>query len=71
MIVKTTKAINGKTYDWTYSDSGRYVVRDGASYEEAVDPLGSGREYVEGEPIPATDADPADVLAVLLGGADD
>lgn len=47
MIVKTTKEINGVEYDYTYSDAGMMIERDGAMYSEAVDPLGSGREYTE------------------------
>ena len=35
----------------TYSDEGRYVVRDGVSYEEAVDPAQYNRQYTEGEII--------------------
>lgn len=52
MIVKEVVEINGKQFDRTYSDGGYYIERDGARYVEAVDPLGSGREYVEtDEPI--------------------
>lgn len=52
MIVKTTKEINGITYDYTYSDANMMIERDGARYTEAVDPLNSGREYIEtDEPI--------------------
>lgn len=71
-IVRTTVTINGHQYDYTYSDAGRYVVRDGVSYDEAYDPLNSGRVYTEGEII-ATDeeADAGEVLDVLLGGSDD
>ena len=47
MIVKTTKEINGVVYDYTYSDAGMMIERDGAMYSEAVDPLDSGREYTE------------------------
>lgn len=47
MIVKTTKEINGVEYDYTYSDTGMMIERDGAIYSEAVDPLNSGREYTE------------------------
>ena len=36
----------------TYSDEGRYVVRDGISYAEACDPVEFGREYTEGDLIP-------------------
>ena len=47
MIVKTTKEINGVEYDYTYSDAGMMIERNGAMYSEAVDPLNSGREYTE------------------------
>lgn len=47
MIVKTTKVINGVEYDYTYSDAGMMIERNGARYSEAVDPLNSGREYTE------------------------
>jgi hypothetical protein len=63
MIVKTTKEINGIEYDYTYSDTGMMIERNGARYSEAVDPLNSGREYTEtDEPIAtvteeATEAD--------------
>lgn len=52
MIVKTTKEINGVVYDYTYSDAGMMIERNGARYSEALDPIGSGREYIEtDEPI--------------------
>lgn len=47
MIVKTTKVINGIEYDYTYSDTGMMIERNGARYSEALDPLNSGREYIE------------------------
>lgn len=47
MIVKTTKEINGIEYDYTYSDAGMMIERNGARYSEAIDPLNSGREYTE------------------------
>jgi hypothetical protein len=47
MIVKTTKEINGKVYDYAYSDAGMMIERDGAQYSEAIDPIDSGREYTE------------------------
>ena len=68
MIIKTTKTINGTVYDYTYSDLGMKIERDGARYDEAVDPLNSGREYIEtDEPIEtdeseATEADYQDAL---------
>ena len=52
MIVKTTKTINGVEYDYTYSDAGMMIERDGARYSEALDPLNGGRLYTEtDEPI--------------------
>lgn len=44
--------INDKEFIKTYSDSGKYVVRDGISYEEACDPAEFGRQYTEGDPMP-------------------
>ena len=63
MIIKTTKVINGVEYDYTYSDAGMMIERNGARYSEALDPLNSGREYTEtDEPVEtmteeATEAD--------------
>ena len=52
MIVQTTKEIDGVVYDYSYSDSGYMIERDGVRYSEAVDPLDSGRLYTEtDEPI--------------------
>ena len=51
MIVKTTKKINGVEYDYTYSDAGMMIERNGARYSEAIDPLGSGREYTETDEV--------------------
>ena len=51
MIVTETITIGGGTFTRTYSDAGRFVVRDGVSYSEAIDPVNSGRIYTEGEII--------------------
>jgi hypothetical protein len=52
MIVKTTREINGVVYDYTYSDAGMMIERNGARYSEALDPIDSGREYIEtSEPV--------------------
>lgn len=40
----------------TYSDNGMMIERDGALYEEAIDPADSGRTYVETD-IPIGDTD--------------
>lgn len=67
MIVKTTKTINGTPYEYTYSDAGFLIERDGALYEEAVDPIGSGRTYTETEQpiVHEGEAEEADYLAAL------
>lgn len=52
MIIQTTKETNGVVYDYTYSDSGFMIERDGVHYSEAVDPLDSNRVHTEtNEPI--------------------
>lgn len=47
MIVKTTKEINGIVYDYTYSDAGVMIERDGVRYDEAIDPAEVNRQYTE------------------------
>ena len=71
MIRTETLTINGKDFTRTYSDSGRYVVRDGVSYDEAIDPAELGRTYAEGDLIPVDGDEAGEVLDILLGGADD
>lgn len=71
MIIKETIIINGIEYQKTYSDSGRYVVRNGAEYVEAIDPIGFDRAYEEGAFIPfeeeVTEEDFAKAGRVLMG----
>lgn len=72
MIIQERFAINGREFIRTYSDAGRYVVRDGVSYGEANDPAEFGRKYTEGDLIPVTEADIADkaeAYDILIGGA--
>lgn len=52
MIITERVTINNRDFIRTYSDEGRYVVRDGVSYSEAIDPIGTGRVYTEGEIMP-------------------
>ena len=47
MIIKEIISVNGKDFERTYSDRGMKIERDGVCYDEAIDPMGSGREYVE------------------------
>lgn len=70
MIRTESLIINDKQFIRTYSDAGRYVVRDGISYEEACDPAEFGRTYTEGDVIPETDTDAEEILDIILGGAE-
>lgn len=72
MIVQEHFDVNGRDFICTYSDSGRYVVRDGVEYSEACDPAEFGRTYTEGELMPLNEsvlADKAEAFDILLGGA--
>ncbi len=51
MIITEIVTIGDKSYKKTYSDAERYVVRDGISYSEAIDPIDTDREYTEGDVI--------------------
>lgn len=68
MIRTETYFIGEREFTRTYSDSRRYVVRDGISYEEANDPSEFGRTYTEGDMIPTTDGDAEEILDIILGG---
>jgi len=69
MIRTETYLIGEREFTRTYSDSGRYVVRDGISYSEANDPSEFGRIYTEGDLIPSDGEETAeDILNIILGG---
>lgn len=76
MIITERVTINNREFIRTTSDEGRYVVRDGVSYSEAIDPLDSGRVYTEGEVMPEEVADLSEVEAkakaydILVGEAE-
>lgn len=65
--------INDREFTRTWSDAGRFVVRDGVSYAEANDPTEFGRTYTEGEFLPpeevidTTLADKAEAYDILMG----
>ena len=69
MIVTENITIGGQLFARTYSNEHRYVVRDGAQYEEAIDPAEFGRTYTEGEIIEEPEADAEEIVNILLGGA--
>lgn len=66
MAIKTETVIIGtKQFTHTWSDDGKYVVRDGVAYEEAYDPAELGREYTEGDDLPAISDEEA--LSIITG----
>ena len=69
MIVQEHFDVEGRDFVRTYSDAGRFVVRDGESYSEACDPAEFGRVYTEGELMPPEDiaAQAEEVLNILMG----
>lgn len=70
MIVQEHFLVGERDFIRTYSDSNRYVVRDGVEYSEACDPAEFGRTYTEGELMPMDDstlADKAEAYDILTG----
>lgn len=70
MIRQENLQINGKEFIRTYSDDNRYVVRDGVSYSEAVDPAEFNRVYTEGDVMPdeeITEEDYVEIGKILMG----
>lgn len=69
MIVQERFQIDGQDFIRTTSNAGRYVVRDGAEYEEAYDPAEFGRTYTEGDLIPENGSEAEEIVNILTGGA--
>lgn len=69
MIVQEHFTQFGREFTRTYSDEGRYVVRDGVEYGEAEDPAEFDRQYTEGDIMP-DDSEPEELLDIILGGAE-
>lgn len=69
MIKTETFFIGERQFTRTYSDSNRYVVRDGISYSEACDPAEFGREYTEGDVMEDLELDDeyAEAGRILMG----
>ena len=68
MIYTDTIVLNGRQYTRTYSDT-HYIERDGVEYEEAIDPIDSGRTYTESKtPLPDLTAEEALDIIVNGGG---
>lgn len=67
-MVKTEKIIiREKEYIRTYSDASMMIERDGHLYEEAIDPVDSGRIYTETDQpiVHEAEAEEADYLQAL------
>ena len=76
MIITEIVTIRNRDFIRTTSDEGRYVVRDGVSYSEAIDPVDSGRVYTEGDIMPEEVTDMTETEAkakaydILVGEAE-
>jgi hypothetical protein len=67
MIKTETITVDGRELTRTWSDAGRYVVRDGVSYGEAIDPADLGRTYTEGD-VMEDEATAEELLEIIVGG---
>lgn len=69
MIKTRVEIIKGREFVRTYSDKGMRIERDGAMYDEAVDPVEFGRQYTEtDEPIPDIELSAEEALDIITGG---
>lgn len=66
-IVTEQFYVGERLFNRIYSDSNRYVVRDGVEYSEACDPAEFGRTYAEGEIMPVEESDAQEILDIILG----
>lgn len=66
MIQTETIVINEQEYTRTWSDNRMMIERDGALYEEAIDPIDSKRVYTEtDQEIITAEAEEADYINAL------
>lgn len=70
MIQTETLSLRGNEFTRTWSDRKVMIERDGFLYQEAVDPAGLSRVYMEAldHPIAEPDLSDQELLAILLGG---
>lgn len=71
MIISETVKLNDKNYTKTRSDSGYYIERNGMRYVEAIDPLGSGREYTETDLLIDTTAESTEIRLAQVSAKTD
>lgn len=48
-IVTESVTIADRSFTLTYSDTKKYILRDGVKYVDALDPSEFGREYTESD----------------------
>ena len=71
-IIQETFYIDNREFTRTYSNAGRYVVREGAEYVEACDPAEYNRQYIEGGIIEDDEPSTAEeIVNILTGGAEE
>lgn len=70
MIKTEVVTINGRQFVHTYSDDGVMIERDGIEYDEAYDPIDTGRTYTETDIPIESESDAEEILSILLGGAE-
>ena len=65
MIITETIIINEKEFTKNYSDSGYYIQKVGTEeiYSEAIDPVDSGRIYIETDELIDEDEETNDGLS--------
>lgn len=68
MIKTETIIIDNREFTRTWSDEGRYVVRDGVAYEDACDPSEFGRTYTEGDLIQVEEVEEAEEDPYAVAG---
>ena len=67
MIYTENVMISGKEFVHTYSDTF-LISRDGVLYDDAYDPAGSGRVYIETDTrLPQEEISDEEALAILTG----
>ena len=66
MIHVENITLNGRQYKRTYSDT-HYIERDGVEYEEAIDPIDSGRVYTESK-TPLPELSDSEALEIIVNG---
>lgn len=66
MIHVENITLNGRQYTRTYSET-HYIERDGVEYEEAIDPIDSGRVYTESK-TPLPEISDSEALEIIVNG---